>query len=266
MGKQYNISELIDGYTDNEFLINGQQGVDTEAVLNGVMAKVKPKKRLRLGIKILAAAAVVSLMSMIVGASLPTAVYKLADGTTMSISKGYIEYNGDDRYSDYDNIYKIEDERVYFTFDGQHIDITDLIDFDNAYYYRSDIVDSMGEAHERWIVVGGTPEHIGWIEEIADSDGVFSHYSLHGCIEYYQCYVDGEIVTLLNPEETYGYIDKYPYRYADFNWSKEVYERYSQEHLDNEKRWKYPRDWEGEPLDDNIPFPEDLHEFDSNPF
>lgn len=257
MGKQYNISELIDGYTDNEFLIDGQQGADTEAVLNGVMAKVKPKKHLRLGVKLLVAAAVVGIMSVMVGASLPKTVYKLADGMTMSISDGLIEYNGDDRYSDYDNIYKIEGGRVYFTFDGQYIDITDSIDLDNAYYYRSDMVDSRGGVHERWIVVGGSSEHIGWIEEIADSDGTFSHSSFHGSVEYYQYYIDGEIVTLLSQ-----YNDKYPYRYAEFNWVRKACERFGQPHSQDEKSWKYPSDWEGELLDDNIPFPEDLSEFE----
>lgn len=269
MGKQYNISELIDGYTDNEFLIEGESGADSEAVLNGVMAKVKPKKRLRLSMKIFAAAAVISIMSVIVGASLPKTVYKLADGTIMSISDGLIEYDGNDASTDYDNIYVVEDGRVYFTFDGQHIDITDLIDFDNAYFYRSDIVDSMGETHERWIAVGGTPEHIGWIEEIADSDGIFRHSSLHGSIEYYQYYVNGEVLTFLDGEESlyeeYGV--KYPSRTFQYNWVRTGCERFTSDsdslkyYYEQESEWRYPYGWTGETVDVDIPMPENIAVF-----
>lgn len=271
MGKQYNISELIDGYTDNEFLIDGQQGADTEAVLNGVMAKVKPKKRLRLGVKLLVAAALaatVTITAVTATASNPIRVYKRAWGGTLTIGVKDHPYVDDGYGASNDNIYVVEDGRVYFTFEDQHLDITDMIDFDTPYYYRSDLTDNLGEVHERWIAVGGRPGYIGWKEIIYDIDG-YGHTNISGFSgfwEYYQYYIDGEIVTLLSPEGTHGYIDKYPYRYADFNWSKEVHERfgqpYSQEYLDNEKIWKYPRDWEGELLDDNIPFPEDLREFE----
>lgn len=265
MGKQYNISGILDGYTDNEFLIEGEAGADTEAVLNGVMAKVEPKKRLRLGMKIFAAAAVVGLMSVIVGASLPKTVYQLADGTIMSLSEGYIEYDGNSVRSDYDNIYIVENGRVYFTFDGQHIDITDSIDFDNAYCYRSDIVDSIGETHERWIAVGGTPEHIGWIEAIADSNGIFRHSSLHGDFEYYQYYVDDEVLTFWELDGEYE--AKYPSRTFQCNWVRTVCEKFTPDadslyvYYEHEFSWKYPYNWTGETIDVDIPKPENIAYF-----
>lgn len=271
MGKQYNISELIDGYTDSEFLIEGESGADTEAVLKGVMAKVKPKKRLRLGVKLLMAAALaatVTITAATAAASSPVRVYKRLNGGTLTIGQKDHPYVSDGYGSSNDNIYVEEDGRIYFTVDGQHLDITDSIDFETPYYYRSDVTDNWGEVHERWVAVGGKPGYIGWMEIIFDVDG-YGHKDISGFSgiwDYWQYYIDGEIVTFLSPEGTDFYIDKYPYRYIEFDWVKKAYERfkgpYSQEHYDAEKSWKYPRDWEGELLDDNIPFPEDLTQFE----
>lgn len=268
MGKQYNISELIDGYTDNEFLIDGQQGADTEAVLNGVMAKVKPKKHLRLGLKVLAAAAVAAAVSITAAvtatASKPVRTYTLADGTTFTIG-GEVPVRNCDFYSE-DNIYVVENGRVYFIFDDQHLDITDLIDYDTAYCYRSDITDSLGEVHERWVAVGGTPKYIGWAEAIVDFDGNgFTYLSGRGNVWYDQYYIDGEVFTDLGKDYSYNYTDLYPNRDPYFGWYEEFNEKFyphSQEHYDAELEWHYPRDWEGELVDDNIPLPENLHEFE----
>ncbi|MBD5104948.1 MAG: hypothetical protein HDT47_08840 [Ruminococcaceae bacterium] len=271
MGKQYNISELIDGYKDNEFLIDGQQGADTEAVLNGVMAKVKPKKHLRLGVKLLAAAVVaatVSITAVTATASKPIRVYTRANGGTITIGDYEHPYVEDGYYASDDNVYVVENGRVYFTFDNQHLDITDLIDYDTPYYYRSDITDSLGEVHERWIAIGGTPNCVGFGEAIYDIDGNGWLYTSGGgdAVEYYQYYIDGEIVTLLDQWGTDGYVDKYPYRYIEFNWFIDFYGHFKpfsvQECYELHQKWFYPPDWDGELLDDNIPFPEDLREFE----
>lgn len=267
MGTQYKISELMDGYIDSEFYTE-EQNEDVNAVLNGVMGKLKPKKRLRLGTKIFAAAAVVTVMSLIIGAALPETFYKFADGLKMSVSPGYITYNGDDAETNHDNIYKVEDDSVYFNFDGQHLDITDLIDLDNAYYYRAeDITDNMGGAHERWIVVGGTPERIGWVEIITDTNGLgCDSVHWHGSVEYYQFYIDGETVTFLDMEENMydEYSHKYPMRSIDFNWVREVkekFEGFGKEYYDEEELvWSYPFGWTGEQVDNNFPKPENLED------
>lgn len=226
MGKQYKISELIDGYTDNEFLIEGQPGAEAEAVLSGVMTNVKPKKHLKFGGKVLLAAAVAAAVSLMAAAALPTKIYTLADGSTVNVMSDGAVMRGNPALSkNFDYIYKVENGRVYFTFDGQHLDITDEIDFDCAYWYRSEIKDNMGNTHERWIIVGGTPEHMGWFESVVDFDGKGNNsINAAGSLQYYQFYVDGEVVTLTEWEENTEeeYYAKYPSRFIDFNWYKEA--------------------------------------------
>lgn len=270
MGKQYRISELMDSYNDNKFLFEQEQGADTEAVLEGVMAKVKPKKRLRLGVKIFTAAALataVTMTTMAATASTPVREIKLADGGTMILGREDCPYIVDGHGSSLDNVYKEENGRIYFTFEGQHLDITDEIDFDTPFYYRADVVDSLGQNHERWIAVGGIPGYTGMSEIIFDFDGE-GHTNISGTGEfkYHQYYIDGEAVTDLGDwGATHAYCDKYPYRYSDFGWFKNVYARFKdydeQASLDEAKKWRYPHDWEGEMIEEDIPLPEDLMEF-----
>ena len=269
MGKQYNISELIDSYTDSEFLIDGRHGADTDAVLNGVMAKVKPKKRLRLGVKLLVAAALaatVTITAATATASSPVRVYTRADGTVLTIGSGECPLIEDGENSSKDNVYVIENDRIYFTFDGQRLDITDMIDYDTPYCYRSDITDSLGEVHERWVAVGGTPKYIGWAEAIVDCDGNgFTYLGGFGNTWYEQYYIDGDTFTDLSRDCGYNYINLYPYRYHNLGWFEKFQEKFythSQEYYDTELEWHYPHDWEGESVDDNIPLPENLHEFE----
>ena len=269
MGKQYNISELIDSYTDSEFLIDGRHGADTDAVLNGVMAKVKPKKRLRLGVKLLVAAALaatVTITAATATASSPVRVYTRADGTVLTIGSEECPLIEDGENSSDDNVYVIENDRIYFTFDGQRLDITDMIDYDTPYCYRSDITDSLGEVHERWVAVGGTPKYIGWAEAIVDCDGNgFTYLGGFGNTWYEQYYIDGDTFTDLSRDCGYNYINLYPYRHHNLGWFEKFEEKiytHSQEYYDAELEWHYPHDWEGESVDDNIPLPDNLHEFE----
>ena len=267
MGKQYNISGILDGYIDNEFLIEGEAGADTEAVLNGVMAKVEPKKCLRLSKKIFVAAAVAAAL-IITAAALPGRMYKLENGLTLNVYPNHIAYTGDKIKTDNSDVYIVEDGRVYFTYDGQNTDITDLIDFDHAYYYRAeDITDSLGDVHEMWIAVGGTPEHIGWFQTIENFDGLGNRtMSFNGSIQYYQYYVDGEVLTFLEWEEGFyeEYDCKYPSRSFNYNWVLEVDERFTPDadalkhYYESEYEWKYPYGWTGETIDVDIPKPENI--------
>lgn len=269
MGKQYRISELMDSYNDNKFLFEQEQGADTEAVLEGVMAKVKPKKRLRLGARILTAAALAAAVTMTataVTASTPIREIKRADGSTIILGREDCPHIEDGHGSSIDNVYKEENGRIYFTFEGQHLDITDEIDFDTPFYYRADVVDSLGQNHERWIAVGGIPGYTGMSEIIFDFDGE-GHTNISGTgeLKYHQYYIDGEVVTDLDDRMDAYAIDKYPYRYSDFGWFKNVQARFyhydEQASLDEAKKWRYPHDWEGGMIEEDIPLPEDLMEF-----
>lgn len=257
--KQYNISELMDSYTDNEFLIEGRSDSDAEAVIRRVMEKARPQKRLRLCFKILAAAALTAAVSVITAAALPAVVFKLSDGDTVIMEPNLIAIRSSVEEKSHDNIYKKEGGRVYFTFEGQNTDITDLISFDTAYYYWSELTDDQGTTHRRCIAVGGTPEHIGWAEAVwegNEADG--SHLrviSFNGSHCYYQYYVDGEVLSFWEWNEKYS--SEYPMRDIKFNWVREIrekFEDFDKEHYDREELiWKYPLGWKGKKADDDIP-------------
>lgn len=262
----YNISGLMDSYKDNEFLIEGQPSADTDSVVKGVMEKITPKRRLHFGARIFAAAAIAVTALIITAASWPQIVYNLENGHTLTVLPGETVYRDvGERAAE---IYEVRDGRVYFIFDGQNIEITDQIDFDNAYYYRSDITDNQGNTHERWIAVGGTPEHIAYAETIVNFDGLGNNtMSLNGDFSVFQYYVDGEVISFFDWQEEYA--DKYPGRDVYFNWTKkferdmvmkgEIDEEYFESRIN---AWSYPLGYEGERVEDNIPFPDNLYELE----
>lgn len=58
------------------------------------------------------------------------------------------------------------DGRIYFTADGQNIDITDKISDTKAFIYH--FSDKQGSYY---LIVGGTPDTLGWAEFDKDTDG-----------------------------------------------------------------------------------------------
>lgn len=66
-------------------------------------------------------------------------------------------------HSESDPPAQLEDGRLIFTADGQHIDITDLIDQRTAYVYAT-----VNAGLPTYIMVGGTPEDFGYAEVWVD--------------------------------------------------------------------------------------------------
>ncbi|HJB70282.1 MAG TPA: hypothetical protein H9941_05590 [Candidatus Flavonifractor avistercoris] len=63
--------------------------------------------------------------------------------------------------------YTVEGERVYFTADGQHTDITAQIDENIPYIYETE-----HEGRPTWLMVGGAPGALGWAEVWAGREAV----------------------------------------------------------------------------------------------
>lgn len=259
------ISELMDNYTDSEFLIDGEQGADTDAVLRGVMKKVKPKKqRLRLGVKLLVAAAVVTAsVSFLVAAGVPETVYNLLNGEVVILKENEMTVYMKKLMED--SIYRIEDERIIFIADGQKLDITDMIDENTPYIYHTEVKDSHGKVHDDWIAVAGTIEHIGSAETLLGDEPYI--YAKNGL--YYQFYVDGEIIEMTSEGEiiTYTkefgtstgriaespdifgeYIDLYPHRSFEMDWFKSFREQagFDEDFRIDSPDWTYPFDYDKE--------------------
>ncbi len=226
------ITELMDNYTDNEFLIEGEQSDDVEKVLQGVNAKVKVKKHLKLHTKIIIAVAAAFIGLFVVTAATPTTTFVTRLGYVDEWIETFDSYisNGGNA----DNViepYKIVNGRVIFTAvdDGEdEIDITDLISDEKPFYYEYSKEDSNGRVHDCIIAVGGTPDDLGY------GDGYF-HLNNNGTISGATSYATnvGFTYYLINgkdvlerdlTEEQYNNREKYPRRNEDKPWVREFHE------------------------------------------
>lgn len=158
MKKEVKISRLMDAYTDGEFFIQGESEVDLDTVKNNVIAKAAVKnKRVKPLVKVLIAAAAAAVLAA--GATAAKIVtrggYTTPTGVIMS-------YGGGMSYAeDREHPIKVEEgNRLMFVADGQHIDITDLVDENTPYIYTYE--NSAGD--NCYIVVGGAAGDYGYIE------------------------------------------------------------------------------------------------------
>ena len=105
-----------------------------------------------------AALAVGALLS--IAAGLPARVYNFATGGQVYVSPD--SYYGSMTIDAAQNApVRVGDGRLWFEADGQHIDITDMVDENTPYIYeRTD--PNTGE--KGCVVVGGTVENFGWAE------------------------------------------------------------------------------------------------------
>ena len=222
------ITELMDNYTDNEFLIEGEWKADAEKVLQGVTAKVKAKKHLRLRTKIIiaVAAAFIGLFAITASTQTTTFVSRLGYFDDWSaISAEYVDTNGH-RGDNWVEPYKIVNGRVIFTAvdEGEEeIDITDLISEEKAFFYEYSKADSSGKIHNCIIAVGGTLDDLGYGEMFFKMG--FNNSATHTIatnIMYKYYLIDGkEILERDLTEEQYNNRETYPYRNEDKPWYKE---------------------------------------------
>ncbi|MDE6724009.1 MAG: hypothetical protein K2J79_00235 [Ruminiclostridium sp.] len=233
------ITELMDNYTDNEFLIDGEPSADVEKVLQGVNAKVKVKKHLKLHTKIIIAVA-----AAFIGLFAITAA---AEGTTFISRTGYVErwddfaFWSDSSNDNWIEPYRVVDGRVLFTAVGEgeeEIDITDLISDEKAFYYEYSKEDSNGKSHDCVIAVGGILNDLGYAELIHLEGGRSCHAS--GMDHVYYMIDGNEVLNRDMTEEQYNNHNSYPFRVEEKLWMKEFRKNMGMKDPEENTSWHYP--------------------------
>ena len=165
MKNEIKISRLMDTYTDNEFFIQGESEVNMDTVKNNVIEKAAgTKRRIKPLVKVLIGVAAAAILAA--GATASRIVTRGGYTTPTGISLNYWwsegEWSGDMSIAeDREHPIKVEEgNRLMFVADGQHIDITDLVDENTPYIYT--YKNSAGD--DCYIVVGGAAGDYGYIE------------------------------------------------------------------------------------------------------
>lgn len=198
------ISKLMDHYTDTEFGPQEGEFVDAGAIQNRVLGQVDPAHRKkRWGTKLLLVAAALAACMGLMAAGRAMVRYVSPTGAVLV---------GGDDYSSAQasktEVVVLEEGRLWFVADGQHIDITDLVDENTAYTY---VVSDLDTGAVSSIIAGGTPEDFGWCE-IFEGPGAGSMGSGENFIVGYVD-LDGELV-----------------KYSDLNVSEEEEVEFNQNH------------------------------------
>lgn len=163
------ISEIMDNYTDNEFLIEGQQAVSSDEIAAGVMDKIKAKKPLKLRTKILIATAAVVGLAGITGAAINDGYFTSQLGEEIS-GFGCCGASYGDMIPPYTVVESEEGKKVFFTANNEYIDITDYINRgENFYYYFSEF-DNRANEYPAILCVGGTIDDMGFGEYYVHCD------------------------------------------------------------------------------------------------
>ena len=163
------ISEIMDNYTDNEFLIEGQQAVSSDEVAAGVMDIIKVKKPLKLRTKILIAAAAVVGLAGITGAAINDGYFTSQLGNEISHFGSWSSTYGD-MIPPYTIVESEEGKKVFFTANNEYIDITDYINRGENFYYYFSEVDNRANEYPAILCVGGTIDDIGFGEYYVHCD------------------------------------------------------------------------------------------------
>ena len=177
MKKEIDITMLMDSYTDNEFNIGGEAGVEAEKVLSAVMPQVKTKKKIKPLFKVLmasaaAALAIIAGVTVVSSSLIGNAHFTTALGARVDYEYGE-KWEGGDIYTHTNSFsywpvdlkYPIEEinGRLYFTADGQNVDITDTIDRETPYIYTYTVPQTSLPVH---IIMGGDPGEVAYVELI----------------------------------------------------------------------------------------------------
>lgn len=131
-----------------------------EEIMGMLKDKQAQKRRMPGAARIALAAALVMACAAMIAAGLRAQVYDFIGGGSVTIDPGT-----DTAY--YDRLYAVDpvemdaDGRVWFTADGQHMDITGEVDENTPYIYaRTDEADGQ----RGYLVVGGSHDSLGWME------------------------------------------------------------------------------------------------------
>ena len=164
--KELKISELMDDYVDNEVCIEGETWVDNEELKSLVMEQVKSKRKIKPLFKgLIAAAAVVGVCfaGAVVASQMSGSGSIITDiGATVNYtidedgSWDRLEYLGDG-----EDVFTLDNGRLYLKTNGEKTDITDLIDRETPYIYS---YTNPENGYENYIIAGGTTEEYGFVD------------------------------------------------------------------------------------------------------
>lgn len=187
--KRLEISRLMDEYTDNEFFPQGGEAADTQAVKDRVLAKAVPAKKRRRPLKMALLAAALALVSVLcIAAGLPTTVYHLVTGGTVTVQRGpdgYASYDFSNQFPAEPVV--LEDGRLWLVINDDRTDITDLIDMETPYILEDTDPES---GLSNYLIVGGTPEDFGYCSYQETTSGGFAGGGSGGCYTPYST-IDG---------------------------------------------------------------------------
>lgn len=168
---KYDIYELMGEYADEEFAPEKDSSIDVKDVKKRVREQLKmPRRHLRLKAGLAAAAVVAAVCVGTAAFASPNGeVTMYVDMLTKKdikltfVHNEYGEFFEEDHGDSYDVIFPLElrEDRLWFVADGQNFDITDMIDMNTGYIYKTT---NPGTGLADWVIVGGTPENYGFFE------------------------------------------------------------------------------------------------------
>lgn len=142
---------------DKEILLDALNDLDPELVEEGAAPRRRPGRRAL----ILAAALAVAVCIMGATGVLERALLMTGVDIVRTPHRAWVSF----RFAEAP--YTVEGERIYFTADGQHTDITAQIDENIPYIYETE-----HEGRPTWLMVGGAPGALGWAEVWAGREAV----------------------------------------------------------------------------------------------
>lgn len=164
MKTELDITKIMDDYTDNEFGIEGELAVDEEKAVSDLLAQVQPKtKKIKPLFKVLVAAVAAAALAGAVTATtlIVQGSYKTTSGLTISYQAE--EYDSRVVVDATNQVAPIEVEKgnkLFFIGNGQHINITELVDEETPYIYSYENY----EGDTCYVAVGGAAGDYGYLE------------------------------------------------------------------------------------------------------
>lgn len=131
-----------------------------EEIMDIIQTKHTGKRRFPPAAKLVLAAALAAGCIGMIAASLPAQVYHFIGGGSVTINPGTNTAYYDGLYAE-EPVEVDKDGRVWFTADGQHLDITGQVDENTPYIYEHT---DEASGQKGYLVVGGNHDNMGWME------------------------------------------------------------------------------------------------------
>lgn len=272
--QQIEISRLMNDYIDEEFNISGKAAASAGAVKKAVMKQAEPKRNIRIFRKAAIIAAAVAAVGTLTAAALPYGFLKSQTGAEYEFSEyeSRTKTPGIDIDADLAVLpYSVEDGKVYFTADNQHIDITEYMGSGHNYFYKYCDTDNQGGEYVIVMAVGGEIDDPAYGEMVFQKDG--HHLGAANYIgggETFCYYKDGNVIMADSEEAEAESLEGCPWRtlkypcwqefdYYQLKWAKDIS---NGEEIDLSEAdgtlvfetklsdWHYPEGWTGEMVEE----------------